>query len=171
VYHLDETALRSLRRFGREQGKLARFNVEARRRYLTFATSAKAAWTGNFREVSASVTRMATLADAGRITEDNALQEVERLQRTWTPPLGDADGDIVSRTLGARVDEYDLFDRLQLQRVLEVCEASASLSEAGRTLFAISRQARKQPNDADRLRKYLARFGVEWGDWLNPHEA
>jgi transcriptional regulatory protein RtcR len=83
----------------------------------------------------------------------------------------DADADIVSRTLGARVDEYDLFDRLQLQRVLEVCETSASLSEAGRTLFAVSRQSRKQPNDADRLRKYLARFGVAWGDWLNPDEA
>jgi transcriptional regulatory protein RtcR len=160
-----------LDRFGREQGERVRFNVEARRRYLAFATSAKAAWTGNFRELSASVTRMATLADAGRITEDNAAQEIERLQRTWTPPLADADADVMSRTLGARADDYDLFDRLQLQRVLEVCEASASLSEAGRTLFAVSRQSKKQPNDADRLRKYLARFGVEWGDWLNPHEA
>lgn len=86
---------------------------------------------------------MATLADAGRITEDNAVQEIERLQRTWTPPPRDADADIVSCTLGARVDDYDLFDRLQLQRVLEVCEASASLSQAGRTLFGVSRQARK----------------------------
>ena len=35
-------------------------------------------------------------------------------------------------------------------------------SEAGRKLFAISRQERKVANDADRLRKYLARFGLEW---------
>jgi transcriptional regulatory protein RtcR len=129
----------------------------------------KAAWAGNFRELSASVTRMATLADAGRITEDNAAQEIDRLQRTWTAPLADA--DLVSRTLGARADDYDLFDRLQLQRVLEVCRESASLSEAGRKLFAVSRQTKKQPNDADRLRKYLARFGVEWGDWLLAQEA
>lgn len=160
-----------LDRFGREQGELVRFNVEARRRYLSFATSAKAAWTGNFRELSASVTRMATLADAGRITEDNAGQEIERLQRTWAPPPDGADNDLVSRTLGARADDYDLFDRLQLQHVLEVCQASASLSEAGRTLFAVSRQSRKQPNDADRLRKYLARFGVEWGDWPDRHAS
>ncbi|WP_370255936.1 hypothetical protein [Erwinia sp. 198] len=38
--------------------------------------------------------------------------------------------------------------------------AADSLSEAGRRLFAVSRQGKKQPNDADRLRKYLARFGL-----------
>nr|WKF57615.1 Regulatory protein AtoC [Paraburkholderia busanensis] len=157
-----------LDRFGEEQGEQVRFNVEARRRYLAFATSAKATWAGNFRELSASVTRMATLADAGRITEDNAAEEIARLQRTWTPPPADA--DVLTRTLGERAGEYDLFDRLQLQRVLEVCETSASLSDAGRTLFAVSRQARKQPNDADRLRKYLARFGIEWGDWRRVQE-
>lgn len=55
-------------RFGREEGEQVRFNVEAKRKYVAFATSSRAAWTGNFRELSASVTRMATLADAGRIT-------------------------------------------------------------------------------------------------------
>jgi len=46
--------------------------------------------------------------------------------------------------------------------VLSVCRAADSLSEAGRRLFAVSRQGKKQPNDADRLRKYLARFGLNW---------
>lgn len=32
----------------------------------------------------------------------------------------------------------------------------------GRRLFGISRQAKAQANDADRLRKYLGRFGLEW---------
>ena len=40
------------------------------------------------------------------------------------------------------------------------------LSDAGRTLFAISRQGKRNPNDADRLRKYLARFGMTWGETL-----
>lgn len=57
----------------------------------------------------------------------------------------------------------DLFDRLQLKAVIEVCRQADSLSDAGRQLFGISRQAKAQPNDADRLRKYLARFGLEWG--------
>jgi len=40
----------------------------------------------------------------------------------------------------------------------------ASLSAAGRRLFAVSRdaKAKAKPNDADRLRKYLARFGLSW---------
>jgi transcriptional regulatory protein RtcR len=58
----------------------------------------------------------------------------------------------------------DLFDRLQLKAVIEVCQQADSLSDAGRQLFGVSRQAKVQPNDADRLRKYLGRFGLEWGE-------
>ena len=64
--------------------------------------------------------------------------------------------------LGEAADALDLFDRCQLNTVIEICRESASLSEAGRKLFAVSRQEKKQPNDADRLRKYLARFGLEF---------
>ncbi len=56
------------------------------------------------------------------------------------------------------------FDRVQLTEVLRVCKSSRSLSEAGRRLFAVSRQAKKRANDADRLRKYLGKFGLKWGD-------
>ena len=56
----------------------------------------------------------------------------------------------------------DPFDRVQLEYVIEVCRKSASLSDAGRTLFAASRTQRKSTNDADRLRKYLARFDLDW---------
>ncbi|WP_207516777.1 hypothetical protein [Enterobacter roggenkampii] len=38
----------------------------------------------------------------------------------------------------------------------------ASRSEAGRELFAVSRLKKANPNDADRLRKYLARFSLSW---------
>ena len=34
----------------------------------------------------------------------------------------------------------------------------------GRALFAASRGRRASTNDADRLRKYLARFGLGWAD-------
>ncbi|MBI3230631.1 MAG: sigma 54-interacting transcriptional regulator, partial [Burkholderiales bacterium] len=50
-----------------EIGQQVRFNKEARERYMQFATSSAAIWAGNFRDLSASVTRMATLAEAGRI--------------------------------------------------------------------------------------------------------
>ncbi len=58
----------NLVRFAQENNVTIRFNKEAKEHYLRFATSPTAVWAGNFRELSASVTRMATLADGGRIT-------------------------------------------------------------------------------------------------------
>ncbi|QDQ27002.1 AAA family ATPase [Chitinimonas arctica] len=147
-----------LDRFAREQGEQVRFNAEARRAYLKFAGSGEARWPGNFRELSASVTRMATLAEAGRIDEACVAEEVDRLRQAWrheTPgPLDEL--------LGEAADALDLFDRLQLENVIAVCRQSNSLSDAGRRLFGISRQDKAKVNDADRLRKYLARFELDW---------
>ncbi|WP_395502773.1 RNA repair transcriptional activator RtcR [Ectopseudomonas mendocina] len=152
-----------LERHAREQGRMVRFNLEARRRYLAFASSGEAAWQGNFRELSASITRMATLADSGRIDEAQVQEEIERLSRAWGQVEQD---DGLKALLGEAADELDLFDRLQLRAVLEVCRQADSLSDAGRRLYQVSRQNKAQPNDADRLRKYLARFGLAWKDLL-----
>jgi len=35
---------------------------------------------------------------------------------------------------------------------------------AGRRLFERSRERKKIANDADRLRKYLGRFDLDWGE-------
>jgi transcriptional regulatory protein RtcR len=56
----------------------------------------------------------------------------------------------------------DLFDRVQLATVIQICRDSRSLSDAGRKLFSVSRGRKAITNDADRLRKYLNRFGIEW---------
>lgn len=73
--------------------------------------------------------------------------------------------DLLERLLGKeRVAELDLFDRDQLASVISVCRRSPTLSEAGRSLFHSSRDSKKTANDADRLRKYLARFGLDWRD-------
>jgi transcriptional regulatory protein RtcR len=53
---------------------------------------------------------------------------------------------------------------VQLEDVLQVCGESSSLSAAGRALFEQSRERKKVANDADRLRKYLARFDLEWAE-------
>jgi transcriptional regulatory protein RtcR len=58
--------------------------------------------------------------------------------------------------------QIDLFDRLQLQNVIAVCQRSRTLSDAGRQLFQASRTQRAVLNDSDRLRKYLAKFGLSW---------
>ena len=152
-----------LERFAREQGTRVTINAEARRLLLRFALSPAATWQANFRDLGAAAIRLATLASlaSGRIDEALVREEIARLERQWRTPQTTTD-DLVTETLGNRADELDRFDRVQLAEVLRVCRASRSLSEAGRTLFAMSRLARKQANDADRLQKYLARFGLDW---------
>lgn len=68
--------------------------------------------------------------------------------------------------LDSDLEEIDPFDRVQLQYVVAVCRRSRSLSEAGRELFAASRKKRAVANDADRLKKYLARFGLDFEQCL-----
>ena len=114
--------------------------------------------TGNFRELSGSATRLATLSDAGRITESGVADEIDRLRQVWNKAV-ESDLD---KVLGERVASLDLFDRLQLECVIKVCRQSDSLSDAGRRLFGVSRQEKSKPNDADRLRKYLASFSLDW---------
>ena len=151
-----------LDRFAEREGDQASFNKESRQRYLTFATSGEASWPGNFRDLAASITRMATLSPKGRIDVDCVDKEIERLRRLWS---GQADNavDILSEILSdEQIAELDLFDRVQLAETIRICRASRSLSEAGRTLFNASRARRTSSNDADRLRKYLGRFELEW---------
>lgn len=167
-----------LRQYGAEHGDMVRFNKEARAQFMAFATSPDARWSGNFRDLAAAVTRMATLAEAGRITTAVAGAEIARLQRLWrtlapggkdNAGMGSADGaangqgslveDVLGEDAAARLD---LFDRVQLQAVLTVCRQAKTMSDAGRKLFAVSRADKARPNDADRLRKYLARFGLDW---------
>ena len=150
-----------LERYARDSGKRVAFNAEARTRFLAFATAPGAAWSANFRDLGAAVTRLATLADGGRIDETLVEEEIARLQRQWRPAA--AEDDVVVAVLGdAGAGRLDRFDRVQLAEVIRVCRASRTLSEAGRALFAVTRLERKTANDADRLQKYLARFGLDW---------
>jgi transcriptional regulatory protein RtcR len=71
--------------------------------------------------------------------------------------------DELENLLGAdSLDAIDPFDRVQLAEVVRICRRSRSLSDAGRNLFSASRSRRASSNDADRLRKYLQRYGLSW---------
>ncbi|HSN15266.1 MAG TPA: RNA repair transcriptional activator RtcR, partial [Anaeromyxobacteraceae bacterium] len=153
-----------LDRWTQGSGEAVTFGREARERFLAFAGGRDALWTGNFRDFNAAVRRMATLASGGRITPDLVDEEIARLREAWRP-AGGADaggaGGLVDELLGERAAEVDPFDRVQLEEVLRVCRGARSLSDAGRTLFAVSRTKKTSANDADRLRKYLARYGLD----------
>jgi transcriptional regulatory protein RtcR len=77
---------------------------------------------------------------------------MRRFEQVWK------NGLLSPEALGA----LDLVDHVQLVEVIRVCRTSRTLSDAGRTLYSASRSRRSSTNDADRLRKYLARFGLDW---------
>jgi transcriptional regulatory protein RtcR len=150
-----------------DAGRSVTFNREARERYLGFATGPDSLWSANFRDLSASVTRMATLSHEGRIDVDVVESEIGRLRAAWGGPKDDrtAGGSLLIEVLGeARAAEVDRFDAAQLEEVIRVCRTCASASAAGRELFAVSRLGKTSSNDADRLKKYLARHGLSFED-------
>jgi transcriptional regulatory protein RtcR len=150
-----------LDKWEKKRGRRVTINREARALFLTFARSKEGLWLGNFRDFNAAITRMATLAPGGRIDVPTVHDELGRLRKLWQVAAGERDG--LDALLNAReLAQIDLFDRVQLTAVIEVCRASESLSDAGRKLFAASRARKQNPNDADRLRKYLSRFGLSW---------
>ncbi|MFT8655114.1 MAG: RNA repair transcriptional activator RtcR family protein [Acetobacter papayae] len=153
TYELEEAE----RRLGSKIG----FNVDARTRYLHFAKDPAMKWLGNCRDLSASARRLCTLAERGRITLPMVETEIGTLTRQWAATQRDGDLALLAEILPdpSGIDE---FDRAQLAAVVRACREASSLSAAGRRLFAFSRQEKVSQNDADRLRKYLARFGLNW---------
>jgi transcriptional regulatory protein RtcR len=154
--HLLDLLDASERQLGRKTG----FNADAFGRYLRFAEAPGTPWPGNLRDLQASAHRMAVLAERGRITLPMVEAEIVTLCAQWQAADADGDAALFQALLpGVALDE---FDRAQLAAVIRACRDSASLSAAGRRLFAVSRAEKASQNDADRLRKYLSRFGLDW---------
>lgn len=159
-----------LERFARDEGRRVAFNREARRAYLDFAQHPGSSWDRNFRDLGASIRRMATLAPGGRIGEAEVRAELARLRRAWGAgsEQGAREGSdeaLLTELLGEEgLAGIDPFDRVQLAYVVRTCRRSRSMAEAGRSLFAVSRTKRASTNDSDRVRKYLARHGLSWAD-------
>ena len=148
-----------INKYAQRTGETIRFNAEAKQKFLKFAENAP--WPANFRDLNAAITRMATLAPAGCINTPVVDAEIERLNKLWNLGSKKANsGSLFGLLKKEDIEAIDEFDRLQLEQVLEVCFESKSLSDAGRRLFAVSRQRKKIANDADRLKKFLERFNI-----------
>lgn len=164
IEDLEPNIEHELQNFTRKAGYKVNFNKAARDTYLQFAYSTQALWRANFRDLNSSITRMATLATGGRITEEIVQGEIGRLRSAWQGFQPQADED---KTLGKilppeQLAEMDLFDRLQLREVVKVCQSSKSLAEAGRKLFHASRDKKSSTNDSHRLKQYLHKFGLSF---------
>jgi len=144
-------------------GSMIRFSTEARERYLRFGTR-EALWRANFRDLNSSITRMATLADGGRITAEVVDQEIALLKKRWGQYSSQQNTTLASWLDGETLSDMDLFDQLQLQGVIDICQDSSSLADAGRRLFSASRLKKRSNNDSHRLKQYLARFGLGFDD-------
>ena len=130
--------------------------------FLGFATGPEGEWRSNFRDFAGCLRRMATLSEGSRISIALVQEEILRLQTQWAR-LSQEGGDRGQRVVQVLANrELDLFDMAQLEQVLTVVQAAPSQAEAGRRLFAVSREERSSQNDGDRLRKYLARFDLDW---------
>ena len=152
-----------LEKFTAGTGYKISFNKEARRKFLDFAVDFRSSWKANFRDLNAAIVRMATLSHGGRITTKIVDEEIERLQNLWFDTQNTVISDILEAVLTSKqLATIDRFDRPQLAEVITVCREAPTLSEAGRMLFDVSRTQKKSSNDADRLRKYLARFELTW---------
>ncbi|MGL4400079.1 MAG: RNA repair transcriptional activator RtcR [Luteolibacter sp.] len=146
-------------------GREISFNKEAKQAFLKFAEAPDTRWSGNFRDLNAAVVRMATLAPRGRIRVEEVEEEIQRLRENWQRPgaVTQADGATLGDILDAGVlAGLDPFDRVQLAYVAGVCQRSNTLSDVGREIFSVSRSKRSVTNDADRLKKYLAKFGLKF---------
>lgn len=155
---LDANIDYELDKYSQRTNAMVGFNKQARADYLNFAKSPSATWVSNFRDLNASIIRMATLAEGGRITPDGVEEEIQRLRRNWqgtesrdTPGLE----TLIGKPL-------DLFDQLQLRQVARICQTSQTAAEAGRKLFNLSRQQKSSGNDSHRLIQYLAKFGLDF---------
>lgn len=184
-----------LARLGSEQQQQYRFTSEARALYENFAMSNEAPWQGNFRDLTASMIRLTTLAESKVIRVDDVQAEIERLTHLWglsndvsvsnrfnneiknslsndKPELPFKSQSIEQAShalLNTYLDEQTLadidpFDAVQLAYVIEVCIQHKNQAAVGRYLYANSRDKLKNPNDSDRLRKYLMKFGLRFGD-------
>ena len=99
----------------------------------------------------------------GDITTERTEELIITIQ-TWTALEEQSRSEeFLSQILSVKaLGEIDLFDRVQLAHVIQVCRDSPSMSEAGRQLFHASRTRKTSTIDADRLRKYLGPLGIEW---------
>jgi transcriptional regulatory protein RtcR len=107
---------------------------------------------------------MATLAQQGRITAEIVDDDIDASERRGGAlPKSLLSSELILELLGEEAaDRLDLFDVAQHAVVLQTCRDYVSAT-AGRVLFANSR-LEKSSNDANRLKKYPARFGLRFED-------
>ncbi|MCG8609631.1 MAG: sigma 54-interacting transcriptional regulator, partial [Pseudomonadales bacterium] len=185
-----------LKHFEAGQGIRVRFSRSAKARYLQFALSEDASWTGNFRDLNASITRMATLAESGEIDDNLVNGEIQTLRYLWGDDLLQPESEksafsrapkaLTSAQLSSaqfspavailtnylpesQIESLDLMEQIELATTIMACLESHSAAEAGRKLYNKSRLKRKKTNDGARVITMLEKHGLSF-DQLHDSE-
>lgn len=149
-----------LKLIGQEEKRVIHFEPSALGRYLKFACSDDALWTGNFRDLIGSIRRLVTLsASTGGWIRTSAVEdEIKRLQYGWRMPRksNEAEKDELLQ-YAEESGKYKAIDLIQLAEVLKICRKSSGLKEAGAKLY------NKSKNPSSSLKRYLETFELEMG--------
>lgn len=152
-----------LAKLGHLHGTRYRFLAPARRAYLDFASSKEALWSGNFRDLAASIERMTTLCDNGVLNEMVVEDEIQTLRASWSGEAAGGKGqtsgvDLVEQVLPGKA--MNLLERAQLNAVLSLCIEAKSYAALGRQIFgdAVSK------NPSQRVRDLLIDNGLTLDD-------
>lgn len=129
----------------------ARFESAAKKDFLKFAVSSDASWPGNFRDLSASVHRMATLAENGIIGDEQVEDEIAELRKRWgisgknsvETPHKNASAEnmpnryleILDKLFPDKIKNMGFLDRVQLAYILEAFANNNNGADAYRALF------------------------------------
>ncbi len=154
-----------LKRLSEQTGIFADFLPEAKNAYLKFACSPSALWPGNFRTLSSSIERMHTYAFQGIIDMPIVEKEIQHLTKLWNSRKEWQEQEefpLVAKFQKMIDRDLDLFEKVQLDKVLEICLQSDNRSEAGKRLFALSRLRKTSSDDTTRLNKYLKSYNLDW---------
>jgi len=145
----------------KELGHKLRFNTEAKEAYVAFSKSKRATWLGNFRDLSGSISRMATLSEGGIIDLANVQDEIYRLLSDWES--NDHDADVFN--IEHFIDNEFLYneslvelDRIEL--VIRTCLSSENQKEAGIKLFHSKSKVDDCKNPGSRLANYLSKYDL-----------
>lgn len=168
--------------------RLVSFSADAHRYYLDFAMVAP--WHGNFRDLRASIERMATLAPGGRIDLSCVEREIARLNASWaglSPKASDAverhaptksagaaetagpvdaalaPAEAVRAVLGDAADELNYLETLNLRAVLGQVLAAESAADVARRLYFTPGKHQNR-NYSDLGKKALAKYGLSFTD-------
>lgn len=148
-----------LDKLSQKDSVLYQFAGGASKKYLAFARSDAALWSGNFRDLVSSVERMVTLCDGGLITPDLVDDEISVLRSLWQSTGSAPDNQEQPYNLVERVlphNNLNDFEKGQLDAVLRHCKDAKNNADLGRKVYGQSIGA----NPSQRVIGFLAQHGL-----------